>query len=315
MKNRKWITAILLIVLAAIAFGIGFSGFFELAKPAETENTQDLLVGVFITKEYLDLFDVDSYFEDHISEILKDGNIPEEDANAYRQRLYASETVDSNHDTPTFAGIEGISVFCAYAQDENGGYWISSGDDACSDGKMALTETEELERIEMSKTIYVSTKTDWKTFYVNPMYQTSDGRVYILSGNGMFYDSPVSGMSFSQTMNESKETAVNGEKKTFEADIRITFQFMDSPTSATILQFDKDSRIIAQDTYASNALPMTVKPLDETEYIIVETTSAAGTTRELFTPQDGFAYAFLQREDGICIKQYIEINWNPNLLA
>ena len=57
MRKRIFI---LILVLALV-----FSGC-QLAKPeADTRKEKDMLVGVFITEEYLDLFDWDSYFQNH----------------------------------------------------------------------------------------------------------------------------------------------------------------------------------------------------------------------------------------------------------
>ena len=67
----------------------------DLQQPSRT----DRLVGVFLTQEHLDLFDMDRYMDDHINDLLKGGVI--ENGSAYQDKLYASETVHSSYNTET----------------------------------------------------------------------------------------------------------------------------------------------------------------------------------------------------------------------
>lgn len=321
MKNKKWIVFLLCGALAVAAFIAGFSGAIDLTKqPDYTPGTQsDRLIGALITKEYLDLFDAESYFQDNASQLINGGMIDEQDAEQYKDRLYAE--LVPNKDNPAltdvvFEGIDGISIFCAYVSTDGSGYWTSSTDDRYSDGNMHLTDTEELERIEMEGTIYSSTLSGWKCFYVNPMYQTADGKIYVVSGSGNSFGGDVaSGMSSSQTLTETKTTTINGETKTLEAEIKINFVFMDTPISVTVLQFDNENNVIAQDAYTADSIPMEIVPAKVSQYLVLEMTqkSLNGSEcieRQLVQHTDDYAYTFSVREDGICVKQSIVVNWN-----
>ena len=67
-----------------------------LARPEAEEGTgmdQDMMVGVFITREYLDLFDFESYLEDNLNTVINGGGeISPENMAKYEGRLYAEKT-------------------------------------------------------------------------------------------------------------------------------------------------------------------------------------------------------------------------------
>lgn len=322
MKNKKWIAILLCAALAVAAFIAGFSGVIDLTKQPEDNNgTQsDRLIGALITKEYLDLFDIEAYIQDHASQLMDGGEISAQDAEQYNDRLYA--TFVPNKDIPDFSdvvfeGIDGISVFCSYVKTDDGsGCWTPSGDEGYADGYTHLTDSDDLERIEMEGTIYSSTLSGWKCFYVNPMYQTADGRIYVVPGSGnSFGGDVVPGMSSSQTLTETKTTTVNGETKTTEAEIKINFVFMDMPTSVTVFQFDNENHVIAQDVYTADNLPMEIVPAKAAQYLVLEMAQKSSdgsetVERQLVQHTDDYGHAFSIREDGICVKHDIAINWN-----
>ena len=67
MKNK--IGIIILACVLVVSFVLGVTGAVTFAKDESTDNadgaSKDRLIGVFITTEYLDLFDFDSYFQDN----------------------------------------------------------------------------------------------------------------------------------------------------------------------------------------------------------------------------------------------------------
>ena len=152
----------------------------------------EVLIGVFITTEYLDLFDFESYFQDNADKVLSGGEISSSDSAPYEGKLYAI-LVDDPYTNPetgetvttkkyVFDGIEGIAYFSARYTDEESGmqYWGTGGDDAISDAHTGLHSTDAGDSIEMKGTIYVSTSKGSNVFYYNPVYQTVTGEVYAI---------------------------------------------------------------------------------------------------------------------------------------
>lgn len=330
MKNK--IGIIILACVLVVSFILGVTGAVTFAKDEPADNTdgasKDRLIGVFITTEYLDLFDFESYFQDNADKVLSGGEISSSDSAPYEGKLYAI-LVDDPYTNPetgetittkkyVFDGIEGIAYFSARYTDEESGmqYWGTGGDDAISDAHTGLHSTDAGDSIEMKGTIYVSTSKGSNVFYYNPVYQTVTGEVYLMSGQGMSHGGEIStGMSSSHALKEEQTVTIDGESETISSNIEVSTCFMDTPIGTSVLQFDEDGNIVAKEDYAAGDLPFKITTSSDAEYIIVEThmKSRDGketVTRELFQPDDKTLFAFSCREDGICIKQYSSIVWD-----
>ena len=329
MKNK--IGIIILACVLVVSFVLGVTGAVTFAKDESADNadgeSKDRLIGVFITTEYLDLFDFESYFQDNADIVLSGGEISSSDSAPYEGKLYAI-LVDDPYTNPetgetittkefVFDGIEGIAFFSARYTDESGmQYWGTGGDDAISDAHTGLHSTDGGDSIDMKGTIYVSTSKGSNVFYYNPVYQTATGEVYLMSGQGMSHGGELStGMSSSHALKEEQTITIDGKNETISSNIELSTCFMDTPLSTTILQYDEDGNIVAKENYAAGNLPFKITTSSDTEYIIVEThmKSIDGkktVARELFQQDDKSLYVFSCREDGICIKQYCSIAWD-----
>lgn len=329
MKNK--IGMIILACVLAVSFVLGATGAVTFATDEPTDNTgnasKDRLIGVFITTEYLDLFDSERYVKDNTDKVLSGGEIGSSDRARYQGRLYA-KLVDEPYTDPetgetattkkfVFDGIEGISYFAARYTDESGTQYLGAGDDdAISDAHTGLHCTDAGDGIDMKGTIYVSASKGSDVFYCNPVYQTAAGEVYLVSGQGVSYGGELSaGMSGSQALKEEQTVTIDGKSETVSSSIEVSICFMDTPIGTSILQFDRDGSLVAREDHAAGALPTEITASPDTEYIIAETrmSSADGketVTRELFRQDDETLYAFFCREDGICIKQYCSIAWD-----
>ena len=148
------------------------------------------------------------------------------------------------------------------------------------------------------------------------MYQTSDGSIYVIPGQGNAFSSETvgPGRSCTQTLSENKTVALNGEEKTFEFELKATFTYMDPPDSVTVFQFDDENQLIAQNSFRADIIPQDLSPNEAAEYIIIETVATAldgskSISRQLIQHEDDFAYTFSVRDDGICVKHVISVNW------
>lgn len=328
MKNK--IGMIIFACVLAVSFVLGATGAVTFAKDEPTDNTgnasKDRLIGVFITTEYLDLFDSERYVKDNADKVLSGGEIGSSDSSRYQGRLYA-KLVDEPYTDPetgetattkkfVFDGIEGISYFAARYTDESGTQYLGAGDDdAISDAHTGLHYTDAGDGIDMKGTIYVSASKGSDVFYCNPVYQTASGEVYLVSGQGVSYGGELSaGMSGSQALKEEQTVTIDGKSETVSSSIEVSICFMDTPIGTSILQFDRDGSLVAREDHAAGALPAEITASPDTEYIIAETRMSSEdgketVTRELFRQDDESLYAFSCREDGICIKQYCSIAW------
>lgn len=326
MKNR--VARIILACVLLASFALGATGTVTFAKE-ETQSVgdadKDRLIGVFITMDHLDLFDFESYFNDHADKLLSGGEISQSDSAPYEGRLYAT-LVDDPYTNPntgettttkrySFEGVEGIGCFVAWYADEHGAFWTTNGDEAISDGQMGITSTDAGDSIDLRGTVYISVAKGPDALYYNPVYQAPTGEVYLTAGVGMSYGGAiVAGMGGSHSMKDEQTVTVNGKRETISTNIEVSVSYMDTPTGTSVLQFAPDGSVIASQSYEPGAFPDSLTAEPETAYLIVETgmRSAEGAetvSRELFQPDDESLFAFVCREDGICVKQYGSLAW------
>ena len=327
MKTKNIIIIIACIVLTA--FALGATGTISLVSASETGSaSSDKLIGVLITREYLDLFDSEQFLTDNIDKLVKGKEISDSESAKYQGRIYASlvEPELTNQETGetvgrkeyVFEGVNGICYFVPQITDQFGTYWSSSSDEAISDGYIHLNSTDEGESITIEGTIYVSTSVNAGNFYYNPVYQTETGDVYAVSGNGIFFDdNGTAGMSMSHEIKEEQSSTIGDLTTSSGSRIKITISYIEEPVKISILQFDNENNLLSQMDCNPGKLPNTLQPQPGTQYIIVETTTfsqdqAANITRDIYQTEDETFFAFSCREDGICVKQWCEIHWSQS---
>lgn len=324
MKTKNIIIIIACIVLAA--FSLGVTGTIPLVNASENETTSsDKLIGVLITREYLDLFDIERYLTDNIDKLVNGGEISESESAKYQGRLYAAivETGHTDEETKetggrkeyVFEGVNGICYFAPQITDQFGTYWSSGGDEAITDGYIHFNSTDEGESITLEGTIYVSTSAVAGNFYYNPVYQTADGEVYAVSGNGLFSGNNTAGTSMSHEIKEEQSSTIGDLTTSTESKVKITICYMDEPAKVSILQFDNENKLLSQMDCDPDNLPDTLQTQTGAQYIIVETTTisreqAANITRDIYQSEDENLFIFSCRNDGICVKQWCEIDWS-----
>lgn len=331
MKRNIVVTACVL--LAALLMGL--SGF-ALALPETSVSAEgdkffgveeDKFIGVFITTEHLDLFDMEGYLNKNLGkmasgkEIVLDG-----DSEEFQGRMYATLTdrTLTNEDTGQtvtakeyiFEGAAGFGYFCPTMSNEDGAYRAASSDEAISDGHTAVSVSEEGESITLDGTLHVVPAAVRGTYYINPVYQAADGRVYAMSGSGISFDTSDSpeGTACSQTITAESTVTENGKSKTYSATVNISIRVMYAPRQIYLLQYRSDGGLLSREKYLPGALPEAISPERDCSYIVLEThklspKGEAVVTRSLYQKSDDALESFCCREDGVCVKQSTALNW------
>ena len=299
----------------------------QLAKQDLSKGkTEDRLIGVFITREYLDLFDGEGYLTDHITGFsggeLRVSGSPEK----YNGRLYATLTTRdlSNPETGkkssiqeyVFEGVEGISLYAPEMLTSADDRYVSSvSGDGMVDLRFDVYCGDEEDKITLDGTLYVLPVKNIRAHYFNPVYQSEDGKVYAMSGQGISIGGDQSADSaFSQKLEESVVFTQNGKRKKKTAVINTSIKTMLPPQKIVLLQMDKNSSILSRQVYEPGKLPESITPHQNTNYILLESykKDLDGTekiTRTLFTQDDPSLDSFYPSEDDIILKQYTPINW------
>jgi len=286
----------------------------------------DRLIGVFITTEFIDLFDFESFLSENIrdfrgGEINVDGN-----AQAYQGRLYATQIPRTLIDEETgeamqtvdfiFEGIDGIMFLVLpiieTTEFEGRGYAIMA-DDAINNVNIGTNVGDDFRNSTRSGTIHIAQHNKDKVIYLNPVYQRADGSVYLESGSGasLFGD----GVIITQSEEASTTITENGKTKTDNISFSISAEIMFAPEKIIILQMDANNSLISQTEYEPDAMPETLALETNTAYLIVETHSRdnAGIlniSRKIYDSGDEYIETFFARADGFCVKHQTQITWD-----
>ncbi len=277
-----------------------------LARPEAEEGTgmdQDMMVGVFITREYLDLFDFESYLEDNLNTVINGGGeISPENMAKYEGRLYAEKT-DEGYDF----GTEGMGAF--FVQWEQDGVPYSA---SYSIGPMELylstVVSDEGTSKEYTGTVYVQCG-GTEAFYVNPVYQDSEGRVYLMAGSGISSDM-TEGASMTQTMSGEYTATVDGKTQLYSMRTEISFCGAQMPQTYRVLHMSKESELLQTDDYTPETLPEEIRPCEGAEYLIIETQNTDKVTRQIVSRAEDSCQLFAPTEmEGIIAQRRTEVVW------
>ena len=282
----------------------------SLAQPApETDALSgDRLVGVMVTTEYLDLFDMEAWLNDNIDKL----NVGETtqisgDIAKYEGRIYAQvvEMPSKGSDGSTrilhtwefpesLDSIVGALFLCPTVTDsESGEQYTSSVSNGCiSDAHTHVKSTDHGDSIELSCTVYfdpyfipTETITDGATglemehiaFYTNPVYQTPEGDVYVTSGMGNSYsvtkDMGMDTFSSSTTLTDSVTETVNGISSETENKVIVNYQGVRIAQSITVLEVNANDKLLRRKSYLPAEFPTELTVGTDTAYVIVETLS------------------------------------------
>ncbi len=305
-------------ICCAIIIAFSLSGC-QLAREGGNVGQPDELVGVFITTEYVDLFDMEGYLNDQFSSF--NGGTINLDYNdqRYDGRFYAEfkSKVLTNEETGeesemweyVFENLDGEPFFIASITDKDGfTYSTTSSNDSVCDSHATIGDNTTLEG-----TIYVNPN-DLTTVYINPVYQSGDNRIYLKSGQGMLLGEGAEGDVFTQSIEEKHTITENGEKKekTFKATISVAAK--NSPSEIDIIQMGAEHTLINRESYNVAALPEKIKVNPEVEYIIAETRSVTdqgeAVTREMLDSKNSYYSTYKDRGDGIFKAVSVDLIWD-----
>ncbi len=317
MKNKKLkslcLSALLLLQLTILSLLSGC----QLAIEEGDMPTEDRLAGVFVTTEYLDLFDMEAYVNDNLrvvgGEIAVEGN-----ASEYYGRVYAEKTQTDEHRIEyEFTELNGFGYYSLIELGESmlDNYHYTGVDEGISDPKTHYKVTDEGEGVEMDGTLYFPADGRAAVFYFNPVYQTPEGDLYVTTGQGFSADTMVEGQIYSQTMEEVTTITMNGEKESWSTSVTTNIEGIRLPEKYVLIYMDGNSQILRSQEYApGNVMPEMTIPAD-TAYLILEAHKLDSegqpvVDREIVDRGEEHLSTFWINADGICIKGDTILTWN-----
>ena len=297
----------------------------QLAKDSAGADA-DSLIGVLITTEYLDLFDFNGYLNDNINSFLGGEINMNGDAQEHQGRLYAvlvprelinEETGETMvmHEY-VFEDVDAISYFVPTieATEMENSYVSTMSDPAISDGHTNLFVGDDENSVSLDGTIFVAPSSKERTYYFNPAYQSADGSVYAVAGNGFFVNSEAysEGSVFSQTLDATTTITENGKAKRDSISIKISISVMFAPEKIVILQMDAGHMLISESEFEPGAVPDTYALEASTAYFVIEAhrhddIGNPNIFREVYGRDTENIETFSVRAGGVCIKNWTQI--------
>lgn len=203
----------------------------------DTPST-DRLVGALIT------FDINNFRnQERIYATLQPRTLTNEDGKSIDNQKFV------------FEGLNGISYFAAtlHSDENNGSYVASYSDDGITDVHVGIHAGDNEDKINLEGTIFVSASViKNKMFFINPIYQSDDGSVYAVSGNGVSMGGYINKEwgTIAHTLNDTVTITENGKLKSKSCSIKISFTTMFPPERISIIQMDEESNRIAKNDYS-----------------------------------------------------------------
>lgn len=297
-SKRKVLLAAIAVLCAVLLSGC------QLAKESG-ELGEDRLIGVFLTWEYLDLFEHDAFMDDNIDRIVQGKKISA-DGGAYQGKLFAVQ--QENRDF-VFEGVEGMNYFVPLCTDEMGNtYHMICADAGISGGDRHIHSSDDGEAITMTGIIYVAPREEDRVLYQNPVYQTPDGQVYAMQGSGMGFAGGVSGFSF-KTEESSTLTDERGSKINADFSLEITIEEMKCAERITVLQMGAGHEILKAEEIKPENAPGSIVPEAECAYLLMERMADGEIQRTLIERTEDGMEVFSPRHDGVMVAEYIPILW------
>lgn len=233
----KKLSIALILALALVLSGC--STLREDGAPAQ----EDRLVGIYITPEYVDTFDLEAYFEDNASSLINGGGeISSQDAAKYSQRIYATD--NGGREGHIEFPMWGIPLISARYEEDGESYIGNESSDYMDQGGLHVYSSDDGERYEISGTIYADARGHVQA-YCNPVYQQADGSIYLVTGQGMSSNG-MGTMTFTLSEDSDAYGDVPAWGMSIELDITATY-----PTErVAVLLYGADGSLMSRTEYA-----------------------------------------------------------------
>lgn len=323
MKIKFVAALMVLCVIVAVLSGC------QLKKP-ESENKStlgDRLIGTVITTESLNTFDMEAYLNENIDTIFKDENhtVNIEDKQNYNNKIYARQITveDITEDGEKTTHKE-------YVFDDIDGFWIF-------DAKIPPTETEEiytclcseggisnvnskvhhtdngLQEIELTADIYYSYEKWGTVFYMNPVYQESDGDIYCVEGTGYAVSGDKGSIdgtsSGSQTLSDKITVNENGEEIVYQSKVTINYIPVYVPSQIEFVFMNEDNKAIKEEPFKPESVPEELTVPNGTEYVIILQKAKEGSIADVIGKNCENAEFIAEDNDGYCSLHSVNLVW------
>lgn len=317
-------------VLVTVFLGLLLPGCRLAREEAEESAEPDRMIGVYVTKGSLDLFDFESYMEDHIEDIVREKDTVIENAASYEKRLYAvlQKRLLTGEDGSTsetyeyvFSDVPGYGFYAPFISGETAGgegFRMLYNDEGFGDTSGQIRDTDLGTDLTLEATLYVaqtgSQGVESGVWVINPVWQSADGSVYLTGGQGIS-GSLSDGARMSHTVTNTRTVSEDGETMQLTDTFTVHIEGMALSVQIELVELDAHSDVIRRESYLPGELPQTYVPQAQTACILVATHKQDGegetVSRELYDETDTGITTF-REQDGLCVPVWTELKWEES---
>lgn len=301
-KKRK------LAVLIGLTAAAGLLGGCSLAREELQVPGEDKLVGVFLTNKYLNTgtSELEVNWKGEVSFRTDSGRI----SGAF---LWVEEP-EYNDRAPKilFEGVDGYGIYSIEVPDENSEYGTgySFQDGIFTQLHMAVTGEGE----SMEATVYVE-KDGPTDFYMNPVYQTARGEIYMQPGSAVSCETWSEGQSMSQTISTECTQNRNGEETKESISFTVHVTCAEKEETVSLLCMSSENNVIntisAEELSGMHSEEKTeVKIPAGTAYLIVQRQDENGeVVRTVCNRGEEFLSLMRSKGDGYLMPSGLTLVW------
>lgn len=326
MKQMKIKVALLLMVLCIVVAALSGP---QLKRPeSESKSTLgDRLIGTVITTESLNTFDMEAYLNENIDSIVKDENytVNIEDKQNYNNKIYARQVIKEDitddgekttHKEYVFDDIDGFWIFDAKipSTETEESYTCLCSEGGISNVNSKVYHTDNgVEEIELTADIYYSYEKWGAVFYMNPVYQESDGDVYCIEGTGYAVSGDKGSIdgtsSGSQTLSDKITVNENGAGTMYQSKVTINYIPVYVPFQIEFVFMNEDNKAIKEERFKPENVPEKLTVPNGTEYVIILQQSEEGSIANVIGKNCEYAEFITENNDGYCSLHSVNLVW------
>ena len=291
--NKKVICVICLLLAAMMSLSACQLAVPDAENPGGVEK-YDQLMGVLITKGPMEEFDPLA--------LIEDGEYTE-----YTDDSPVYGTVSEDGGIYKFGDIEG-TVLVLHEVDENCyGFRLSGG--PVSDINHSVNAFEEGAKHKIEGRVWVSEDAEEVILYMNPIYRTSDGRVYVMSGEGVYFE-PVGGCEYTKSLSGETTRKENGETCIFSVMVEITVIAAVPDETVTVIQINENGEEIKRETFLADNMPEEFTTQAGTAFLLVRCSGGGSDRWKTVQPDDVGISVTQKYDETFCTPHAVPVRWS-----